>query len=144
MLGPVVPLDQFTTQLAHTLSAISSTDAPGQRTVELDAVIVVPVGTDASVTVMGTEAGLSPQVLLNTTVYTPTLEIVMLGVLSPVDQLRVQPAQGLSSDSSIDASSQSTVVPEADTMGVSGRVPTLTKMVLEASLSPQPLLRIAL
>jgi len=71
------------------------------------------------------------------------MEMLMLGSVDPVDQSTLQPAQRLSTTSSTISLEQIEVGPEAVTMGAAGAMPTSTRMALEASLSPQTLLVLA-
>ena len=68
MLGPVWPFDQFTTQSAQMLLAVSTMVWPGQSAVGPEAVTAGAEGAAAAVTATAFEAGLFPQKLLSVAV----------------------------------------------------------------------------
>ena len=64
VLTPVWPFDQSIEHPEHGLAALSDTDCPGHKFVELLAEITGVTGAVPTITEMLLEAGLAPQVLL--------------------------------------------------------------------------------
>ena len=147
MLHPISPFDQRIGQSKQpSLITSSWTDSPGQIEIVSAGPIRGLSGKDKVSTSIGMEAGLLPQELLRMAeklVKGANQCIVMLGPVSPFDQATLQPRHTLSTVNTTESPGQSIVLPETETVGISGTLLTVTEMVLETGLSPQMLLRVA-
>ena len=147
MLYPISPFDQRIGQSKQpSLITSSWIDSPGQIEIVSAGPIMGLSGKNKVSTSIGMEAGLLPQELLRMAeklVKGANQCIVMLGPVSPFDQATLQPEHTLSTVSTTESPGHSIVLPEAETVGASGAVPTVIWMVLETALSPQILLRVA-
>ena len=73
----------------------------------------------------------------------PAVATVIFDSVSPVDQVKRQSGHPFSTERITVAPLQSVVTPAAETVGGTGVLPVVMLRVLEAGLSPQTLLKLA-